>query len=257
MSERASMRRPNWDMLLWWVLANTLGAVAGSALAQALTSEIFDVSYPWYDTGFMLRRAGATGLVIGATLGLVEWLVLRRYLSGAFLWLVATPIGWALGIGTATYLSEELTAVAGLQSGDVLRDVLATLSCGAIVGFTQCIGFRRRLPRVEFWVLANCMAWVIVAVTIRPVMDGIEGLQLPTIQVLPEVLSWMNILTTMWLFGVLELTTGLTLFWLLRQRCVLPAGGDVGEQAGEREVDEQKVRREAHYDSQAERRSEL
>lgn len=241
------MRKPNWDMLLWWVLANTLGAVAGAFLAQALTRGFFTVSYSSDDTASI--RAGASGLVVGATIGLVEWLVLRRYLSGALLWVVATPAGWALGIGTATYLSEELTAVTGLQSGDALRDVLATLAVGAIVGFTQCIGFSRRLPRVEFWVLANCMAWVIVSVTIWPVMDAIEGLQLPAIQDLPEVVSWMNILTTMWAFGVLELTTGLTLFWLLRQRRALPAAGDVGEEAGEQEVDEQNVRREARYDS--------
>jgi hypothetical protein len=77
---------------------------------------------------------------------------------------------------------------------------------------------RSKVRRAWLWVLANAIAWVAMMITTPPVWTAANYINLqagdlisPLEQVLRQVIS------AGWMFGVLELTTGLTLLWLLKQ----------------------------------------
>src|SRR3989304_506227 len=80
---------PGWRLWLQWVLASAV------ACAVALTV-----------TGAMIRAGSLNaavvvavfGAVIGAALGTMQWLVLQRRFSGAYLYLAASIIGFALAL---------------------------------------------------------------------------------------------------------------------------------------------------------------
>ena len=64
----------------WWVLASTLGGALIGAVAS--TVRVVDPA-----VGFV---------VAGASFGILQWLVLRRHVSHAGWWLLASPVGWAV-----------------------------------------------------------------------------------------------------------------------------------------------------------------
>jgi hypothetical protein len=70
----------------WWVLVSIvgfgLGKLIGEAVAQGMPAAL---------------GHGLSGAVIGATLGLAQWLVLRRHVSRADVWVLANVAAWAAG----------------------------------------------------------------------------------------------------------------------------------------------------------------
>lgn len=70
----------------WWIAATSAGMAAGMALGVALlgTTTAGNV---------LLVRGAVTGLAIGAA----QWLVLRRSVPQAFVWVLTVTVGWALG----------------------------------------------------------------------------------------------------------------------------------------------------------------
>jgi hypothetical protein len=80
-----------------WVLASTLGLAAPFIIADVL--RLAGQPLPYSITAFV-------GLG-GVTAGIAQWRLLRRHLSAAAWWLVASPIGW-LGGGFTVWINEEL-----------------------------------------------------------------------------------------------------------------------------------------------------
>jgi hypothetical protein len=88
--------------------------------------------------------------VIGALIGGVQWLVLRRWLSGAGWWVVASTLGMALGGGAG--LAASFAAGA-----DVIQPwALAIL--GAPLGIAQWLVLRRHADRTGWWIPLNVLA---------------------------------------------------------------------------------------------------
>src|SRR5688500_15758707 len=80
-SQPRVIRKPKWDLLVWWLVATLVGGVLGQALWQVLPREgcLFFVF-------FVIPTFTAT---------LFQWLVLRRYLYGITLlaWAGVTLLG--------------------------------------------------------------------------------------------------------------------------------------------------------------------
>lgn len=174
----APVLRPGWRLWFLWLMAGAFGW--GWSMDPGLFGEgpTFAV-LPSAPVAIPLYTSVAAG---AAFVGVLQWLLLRRYVSGAVLWLPASLGAAALGallvLGIGLFDSEL-----GLVAGVGLY--------GTLAGALQWIVLRRRVARAGWWVLANTVGWVVAI----PVGD-ITG---------PP--GW----------AVYGATTGTVLVWLLRQ----------------------------------------
>jgi len=173
----------SWRMWRQWLLANAAGG--GVTLAV---------------TGAMIRAGriqtavvvAVFGLMIGASLGLGQWLVLRHQISQAFLWLLASVIG-----GT-------VSGVVGFAMGGAVGGPLGGAMIGASLGIMQWLVLRRRVSRSYLYLLASVIGFAL-------------GLSVG------EVVGFTVGGPTGWLLGgtmfgiVAGAITGVALVWLLRQ----------------------------------------
>ncbi len=109
-----------------WVLASVASVVIMVVLAIAL--------------GSFGSEAGLLGVtLLGPTLGLLQWRLLKKRLSKAWCWILASILGWVLGGFAIAMESLNMDANPSFPSGWI---VLGTLN-GAITGFTLVLLMRR------------------------------------------------------------------------------------------------------------------
>ncbi len=119
----------------WWAVASAAGLLLGTYLATS--RQLLDL--------YLARRDQLDSLLaystLGATLGLAQWLVLRRWSPQAHWWILANmlawPIGWAMGAALGALLSWPwmvgiepvwTASIAGLATGVVLAWLLPATS---------------------------------------------------------------------------------------------------------------------------------
>ncbi len=159
----------NVALLLWWPLAGAAGFAVGG-LAEAAAGQSGGLMVVVYMT------------VGGTASGVLQWLALRRHVSGAGLW-VAACVGGGLAAGL---LGVAIGAIAGLGAGVVLGlraaievgadtgGVAAAVSFGTVVGVLQWLALQRELPRSYWWVLASTAGWIVGGLS-AGVTDGVAG----------------------------------------------------------------------------------
>jgi len=100
-----------------------------------------------------------SALITGGLTGLAQGLVLRRHGFDAAWWIVATSLGWAVGILIAGSLIFSLDN--SIQSNDVFRWIVpAAFIAGGVVGIPQWVVLRRALPSVGWWwILVSAFGW--------------------------------------------------------------------------------------------------
>ena len=165
-------KQVGWGFWLWWVLASFVGWTVGSFVSD----EVGDVmGAVWFDSLGLI--------VLGATIGGMQWLVLHRHVSWAGRWAVANIAGWIVG--------AAMNLPAGLAVGWGVGLVVA--------GVLQWLVLRLAVARAAWWLLVTFVEWV-VGVTLAMVIPGCQG--------------WCSGSV----FGVVVGTlTGGALIWLLRQ----------------------------------------
>jgi predicted Ser/Thr protein kinase len=173
---QATVRRVDEKWVLWagWLLATALGWAAGWAVGAPI-SEL--IARPIGATGAMLLAETLGGAVawgtLGLTTGVAQWLVLRRHMSSAGWWVLASVIGWAL-VGAVKWntgrLTEEvlmgfigrlevmglapLVPLSGMAFGFLLDGAM-----GFVVGLAQWLVLRQKAERAGRWVLISAVAW--------------------------------------------------------------------------------------------------
>lgn len=131
---------PGWRIWLQWVLAN---AVAGAVALSA--------------TGAMIRPGSLAaavvvavfGAVIGITLGTAQWLVLRRQIPQAYLWVLASIAGGAV------------LATSGFAIGGAVGGPLGGAVIGAALGIMQWLVLRRQASRAYLYLPANIVGFAL------------------------------------------------------------------------------------------------
>jgi hypothetical protein len=116
----------------------SLGAgPSGGGGAQAEPSEVLV-----YGLAFLM------GLVLGPVLGFAQWLVLRRYVRGAALWMPANAVAWAFGMVVIFVgIDQAIGSGFGLRAAGIL---VLTLACaGAVVGAIHGLALVRLLRSVR------------------------------------------------------------------------------------------------------------
>jgi len=103
--------RPRVSRSGWWVLASILGlAVAGFVSTAVALAGAYEIPL-----GFAVF-----GFVGGAMAGLMQWFVLRRQVSRAGWWVLASTVSWAVvGLVAEGMIRRLLTFGVGLAGGVV------------------------------------------------------------------------------------------------------------------------------------------
>jgi hypothetical protein len=131
-----------------FVIAGALEPIVGSGPIQSV------VAYAWL------------GSCLGAGVGLMQWLVLRRSIAGTAAWIGASAVGMGLaggaGYGVAVLLfgySEELEDLSSATS--VAGWMLAAAFGGIVTGVLQRRVLSPHLPNAGRWVAASAVTWAL------------------------------------------------------------------------------------------------
>ena len=153
-------RRHKWNLLIQWVLASTLGWTIGLDLALAVSAESVVV-----------------GAFVGTTVGISQWLVLRRHVPLPWWWIPSSAIGSAAATVVGAFVGFPFIEVTDFSLGFALpswlfpqKDLMvvsyvfggpgAGAIVGAGVGLIQRIAFRRLL-RPGPWVLSSTAGFAV------------------------------------------------------------------------------------------------
>lgn len=157
-------------LLPWagWVLSTTLGWLLGFAMSAGavMSSAIWDPdevetylrSSPWERAFSALLFGAVVGVILGVSIGLLQWLLLRRRAKDAVLSVLAMIVGSALLCSTARIGPSELESdfTIGLRAGAVGGAI-----AGWVAGSCQWLILRRRVRRADGWTLLTTFAWAI------------------------------------------------------------------------------------------------
>jgi hypothetical protein len=124
----SAQRNASFDWALWlqWVMATTLGWLLGAAILPKVAP-----------------------FSVGLLIGVLQWVVLRRYLRQAGWWILASALGWAAGWGI-------VIAVAQLEIGLLTEPLL-----GAAMGMLQWLVLRRQLRQAGWWIVVSTLGWTV------------------------------------------------------------------------------------------------
>jgi hypothetical protein len=181
----APVRSPGWRLWFLWFMAGAVGwgwSMDAGSFGEGRRLEILQ-SLPTVDVPQYSSVAAGAILV-----GVLQWLILRRYVTGAARWVLA-------GLGAAAIGALFVLGVGRLDAD--LGLITGTGLYGTLAGVLQWLVLRRQVARAGWWVLASTVGWVVAV----PVGD-IAG---------PP--GW----------AVYGAVTGTLLVWLLRQE---PRGSD-------------------------------
>ena len=132
----------DWKIWIQWVFATTVG---------------------W---AFGLVFGGEIG--IGVVVGLVQWLVIRRYFSEAGWWILASGVGWFVGW---VLISSGAIVPPG---GGVVNTMIAGGVFGLTMGVAQWFVLRRWVQLASVWILLSIPGWTIgLFGIIGPVLVGV------------------------------------------------------------------------------------
>lgn len=145
----APVRRPGWRLWFLWLVAGFVGwglttdpGSFGEGPSISIVPGLPSVTFP----AFLSVAAGSI------LVGVFQWLVLRRYLESAILWVAA-------GLGAAV-LGQVVVLGLGVFTTD-LAQVAGVGMYGALAGMLQWLALRREVPGAGWWVLVSTVGWMV------------------------------------------------------------------------------------------------
>ncbi len=183
-----------WRFWVAWMLATTMAAIAFLVVVWPVNS-MMGPAGPLGGTTPPGPRGAAVwieGILMGAVLGLGQWLVLRKYLPGSGWWVLATAIGYLL-----SGLVGRLLPI-GLSN---LQSVLLPLESGIALGISQWVVLRQRLNQAGWWIVFSITGWAL-------------GFGLTPAMYLARV--YIEPMDIVFVFFVPIAVTGVGMAWLLR-----------------------------------------
>jgi hypothetical protein len=147
----ANQNNVGWGFWLAWVLANIMGFVIGALLGITVAYGLFDRD------GFDATIGITAGIVMGATGGCLQWVVLREKVARAGWWVLASTLGFAITLG-------ELGAI-GINENYVMAGILFAAVFGIAGGVLQWLVLRRAgVARAGLWVPASVFGSLVAAI---------------------------------------------------------------------------------------------
>jgi hypothetical protein len=174
--EEGELVPPGCGLFFSWLLANIAGTALGWALGWRMS---------FLAPGGL--SAAALGLTTGFILGAAQWLVLRGHFRGAAWWILATALGWMVGISTGAWLAQQY----GLS--EFAFGLVTGIVTGLCSGAAQWLFLKRRVMSAGWWLPASLFAWASSLIYYQPGA------------------TWLGIL-----YGALSgIVTGVAMLWLV------------------------------------------
>lgn len=150
MKIRTALREFDWKGWIGWVAATLVG-VELVALSIFLSFANGLDKYWW---GYL-----ATASAAGISLGVCQWIWLRRRMVNAWWWIVSTLSGWYLAALLIKVLDADDASASGTLSQ--LVGVIATLALPLALSLPQWFLIRRQFQkRAWWWIVARPLAWL-------------------------------------------------------------------------------------------------
>jgi hypothetical protein len=122
----------DWALWFYWIMATTLGWLAGS-----------------------LFFSGIPVIISGVAIAVFQWTVLYKRIQKAWRWMVFSSLAWIFG-----YILFVIFVPAGME-------FLAGLLLGGPVGIVQWFLLRKELDWAGWWVIISILAWI-TGLTLMP-----------------------------------------------------------------------------------------
>lgn len=162
--------QPGWRFWFLWMLASLGGAIVFMAVIPPLVNPFVGdgsgggFGIPEWEMSIIV--GAVSQVTMGAAIGLAQWLVLRRVLSGMGWWVLATLVGYSAGI-VAPWIVNSL-------EGGRLTGLFVLLIYGFVLGMAQWLVLRTHFHRAVWWVAFSMAAWALAwALTGLAVVAGI------------------------------------------------------------------------------------
>ena len=150
--------RPGWRFWFLWMLASFGGAIVYLIVVPPILNAFVPggsgdagPGVPAWEMSVIVIAAGQ--LSFGAAIGMAQWLVLRYFLAQIGWWVLASMIGYSIGM-LAPWIVNRLEP--GWWSG-----LFALLIYGAGLGLAQWIVLRVHFQRAVWWVALIMAAWAL------------------------------------------------------------------------------------------------
>ena len=157
---------------LWWALLTTLGFLLSFVLSFAAGAGLAGLCILRGTLGIGVASffgLAVGGLLVGAVMGVVQWLILRRHFAGAGKWIWSSAVGSGLAFALAVAI-----AGAGGQSW-FLGGLIGGLAGGAVAGLIQQSFLREYVAGTGLWVGASAVAWAVALVIMGIAMGAAAG----------------------------------------------------------------------------------
>lgn len=140
-----------WILILGWLFTNLIGfGLVGMLFHNFPLAFTFPPNVTRLGA-FKFGAAFGGGLAFGAIpallIGLLQWLILRRYLSASRWWIVSV----SAGVGLMHFITD------GFENA---RDLsIAVLLGGLVVGVLQWLLLRQHFQQSGWWIVATVASW--------------------------------------------------------------------------------------------------
>jgi hypothetical protein len=165
-----------WEIGLGWTLASGAAFLVATLLARFLFSIllVFDLA-GLASRETKLAETVTTSLalnlsMIGVLVGVAQWIVLRRHIKRASIWILATIVGT---ISSVIAVSAIIIPMDGTAVSKVFVDgpsvALANMVTfgifGGLTGFAQWLVLRQYFRQADWWLLASFLGWLVGGAT--------------------------------------------------------------------------------------------
>jgi hypothetical protein len=140
--DEAKVQRNEFGLWLAWTLATALGMLFGF-LPSLLLVNVLDLQWARI----------IIPLLAGFLIGIMQWTVLRNYLTNSADWILAAGTSWAVGFALGLFLINSLAGLGGMAVW------IGYILFGVLVAVVQWPLLRREIPHLWTWILANVVGW--------------------------------------------------------------------------------------------------
>ena len=192
-----------------WTLLNAAFFIIGYALVilfGILMMEAFHLSMDEWGSPFLqtMWQIG-NGILIGCSIGFIQWRLLRNTFNIPSLWIYLVPIGIIFCesiIGIILWKLELNRGEFSLWENKPLHHALIATSYGLVIGLIQLRITGKYFSRSSFWILTSALAWG-------------TSIIITAIDVTNDIFLVIAFIIGILLYGLI---TGAALMWVLKPK---------------------------------------
>ena len=149
--------KPSIDWKFWflWTFATIFGLILGIAISLIVIITISKITNFHEDTiaNYIILP------IIGFSVGIFQWLMLRKHVSWARMWIWVTTAGWVISFPLAFSIYTWLKSISGIMITYAWEKTIQATLIAIFIGFIQWLLLRRHISGSGWWVFANVIGW--------------------------------------------------------------------------------------------------